>query len=194
MRTLQDVVDATLVLKGKLASTGGLKAFRARTGHSPGLALHVVDPAISKVLAKLGSSTHAKPCSKSLHSTSICRCMQRVQLCMACVHLHLGNAPHEAGRLWQIFRQGAGDQLNLLPGSARQTCTWQKAGAGLGREQQPACITHPASNGSIDNSQILAGADWLVVPGCSGQTQIWRRSWRKRQNGQRPTTIRGRTA
>ena len=49
VRATQDVVDATLVLKGKLASAGGLKAFKARTGHSPGLALHAIDPAISKV-------------------------------------------------------------------------------------------------------------------------------------------------
>ncbi|CAK0750920.1 hypothetical protein CVIRNUC_002028 [Coccomyxa viridis] len=47
-RTDTDAVDATLVLKGKLASVGGLKAFRARTGHSPGFALHAIEPAIRK--------------------------------------------------------------------------------------------------------------------------------------------------
>ena len=46
---MQDVPDATLVLKGKLASVGGLKAFRAKAGHSPGFALHALGLAISKV-------------------------------------------------------------------------------------------------------------------------------------------------
>jgi hypothetical protein len=38
-----------LVLKGKLASAGGLKAFRARAGHSNGYALHALELAVSKV-------------------------------------------------------------------------------------------------------------------------------------------------
>jgi len=46
---LQDAPDATLALKGKLASAGGLKTFRAKAGHS-GVALHALELAISKVL------------------------------------------------------------------------------------------------------------------------------------------------
>ena len=37
------------MLKGKLASAGGLKAFRARAGHSNGHALHALELAVSKV-------------------------------------------------------------------------------------------------------------------------------------------------
>ena len=37
------------MLKGKLASAGGLKALRARPGHSPGFALHALELALSKV-------------------------------------------------------------------------------------------------------------------------------------------------
>ena len=43
-------MDATLVLKGKLASAGGLKAFGAKAGHSRGPALHAIEAALSKVL------------------------------------------------------------------------------------------------------------------------------------------------
>ena len=37
------------MLKGKLASAGGLKAFRARAGHSNGYALHALELAVLKV-------------------------------------------------------------------------------------------------------------------------------------------------
>ena len=47
---MQDEPDATLVLKGKVASAGGLKALRAKPGHPPGFALHALELAISKVL------------------------------------------------------------------------------------------------------------------------------------------------
>jgi len=46
---LQDAPDATLALKGKLASAGGLETFRAKAGHG-GVALHALELAISKVL------------------------------------------------------------------------------------------------------------------------------------------------
>ncbi len=46
---MQDIPDATLMLKGKLASVGGLKAFRAKAGHSPGFALHALEQVMSKV-------------------------------------------------------------------------------------------------------------------------------------------------
>lgn len=61
---MQDVPDATLVLKGKLASVGGLKAFRAKAGHSPGFALHALELAMSKVsLASFGAATVLHPIS-----------------------------------------------------------------------------------------------------------------------------------
>ncbi|CAL5227758.1 g10777 [Coccomyxa viridis] len=47
-RTITDIPDATLMLKGKLASVGGLKAFRAKAGHSPGFALHALEQVMSK--------------------------------------------------------------------------------------------------------------------------------------------------
>ena len=46
---VQDNVDDTLVLKERLASVGGLSAFQAEAGTSLGLALHAIEPVLSKV-------------------------------------------------------------------------------------------------------------------------------------------------
>ena len=61
---MQGVADATLALKGKLASAGGLKAFRSKAGHSPGFALHALELAMSKVL--LASTSDFGPCVQNL--------------------------------------------------------------------------------------------------------------------------------
>ena len=66
---MQEVPDATLVLKGKLASVGGLKAFRAKPGHSPGFPLHALELAMSKVLSALHMS-HAQ-CAIAQESISL---------------------------------------------------------------------------------------------------------------------------
>jgi hypothetical protein len=48
---MQHAVDDTLVLKKRLASVGGLSAFQAETGTYLALALHTLEPALSKVTA-----------------------------------------------------------------------------------------------------------------------------------------------
>ena len=46
---LQDGIDDTLLLKERLASIGGLTAFQSEAGTSLGLALHAIEPVLSKV-------------------------------------------------------------------------------------------------------------------------------------------------
>ena len=87
-------MDATLVLKGKLAAAGGLKAFRARTGHSPGLALHAIESAILKVLAELCLEVHLNTFSKCPHPISKCRCKGSGCAWNVCF-LYIRIAPHE---------------------------------------------------------------------------------------------------
>lgn len=46
---MQAGIDDTLVLKERLASVGGLAAFQSEAGTSLGLALHAIEPVLSKV-------------------------------------------------------------------------------------------------------------------------------------------------